>query len=341
MEKKKYRRLSEEERIKIEVLLQEKRSANYIAKVLGRHRSTISREIRKWVVHPTDKYNGSQAHFEAVETNRNKTKNPKLERYAHLRRYVYRKLLEGISPELISGRLSIDYPNHALMSISHEAIYQHIYRHPQARINRRLIRCLLFKKTRRRKRYKGLKVSGIKNRTSIDLRPGDVELRIEFGHLEADLIVGRYQSGYICSIVERKTRFTCLFLLPDKKAITMRTLLEACLAAYPALFKKSLTYDNGTEMAEHELFTQNTGIQVYFAHPYSSWERGTNENTNGLVRRHLPKKTDFSKVSLEEVKAIEKWLNDRPRKVLGFLTPREAYNNELAKATDVLKKTNN
>ena len=333
MKRGNYKRLSKKERVTIEVLLREGRSQSYISKVLSRSRSTINREVRKWVRLPQDMYDSELADFEANEYRHYKGKRPRIEREKKLRLYVYRGLKKGHSPELISGRLHQDYPKDETMRLSHESIYKHIYSHPQGRVNKQLIQCLPHHHSRRRKWKKRGKAQGIKNRTSIEQRPEAVNLRVEFGHLEGDLIVGKNQGSYICSLVERVTRFTCLFLLPDKKSETLQRQMIEALGAYPSVFRRSMTYDNGTEMANHEQISKQLGMSIYFAHPYSSWERGTNENTNGLVRRFLPKKTDFRTISKEQLKGIENWLNDRPRKVLGYLTPREAYYKELSKAS--------
>ncbi len=247
-----------------------------------------------------------------------------------MRRYVYSGLIKHLSPELIAGRIKIDHPGNSKMTISYEAIYTHIYNHPQAKLNRKLIKLLLHSKPRRRrpKRPRSERVRII-DAVSIDMRPAHVQLRQEVGHWEGDLMIGVKQSSAIGTLVERKTRYTHIVKLGNRKSETVTKAFENRLNQMEAIFKKTMTYDNGMEMALHLSFTTNTGMLVYFAHPYSSWERGTNENTNGLIRRFLPKGTDFNDVTVEQLQIIENRLNNRPRKVLGFRTPLEMKNFEI------------
>ncbi len=199
------------------------------------------------------------------------------------------------------------------MFISHEAIYRHIYNRPQASLNKKLIKLLVRKKTRRRptKRKRGLG-SKIINQVSIDNRPKHIELREEVGHWEGDLIIGKKHKSAIGTIVERKTRFTLIIKLDSKKADEVAKMFSKKLNQLQEIFKKSMTYDNGIEMAKHEKITQKTGMKIYFAPPYSSWERGTNENTNGLIRRYLPKGTDLNLVDEKKLLSIQEKLNNRP-----------------------------
>jgi IS30 family transposase len=324
MKGKKYRRLSLKERIKIETLLEEKRTKIFIAKQLKRSRSTVSREINKWVEMPGVKYNAELAHWYSVDTNANKRTQDKITLNNKLRIYVYRNLLGKISPEQISGRIKHDYPNDTTMSISHEAIYKHIYSHPQARMNKRLIGLLPYHKSRRRSIKGSKKRKGrIKDGVSIDLRPKHIENRTEIGHWEGDTMVGVGHGSSIGTIVERKSRYTFIVKLKDRKSDTLRKGFAKEFNRLDPKLRKTLTYDNGMEMAAHKELTKQTGIQVYFAHPYSAWERGTNENTNGLIRRYFPKKTDFAKITEEELKIVQDQLNNRPRKILGYKTPSE------------------
>jgi len=163
---------------------------------------------------------------------------------------------------------------------------------------------------------------------SIDQRPKHIELREEVGHWEGDLVIGAKYASAIGTLVERKTRYTYIVKLKDRKSETVTTAFGKPLNKMDSQFRKTMTYDNGMEMANHKSFTQNTGMPVFFAHPFSSWERGTNENTNGLIRRYLPKKTDFNKVKESELKIIQDKLNNRPRKILGFYTPNEMIQKE-------------
>lgn len=324
MEEKKYKRLSLKERIIIETLLGENRSKSFIAAKLNRSRSTITREVNKWVQKPGEKYVAELANWSAEDDYLNKRYNDKIGTYSKLRFYVYKGLLKAWSPEQISGRIKLEYPNDPIMSISHEAIYMHIYSHPQGRINRKLIALLPYHKSRRRS-LKGTKKRGvrIRDQVSIDLRPKHIETRQEIGHWEGDLMIGIKQSSAIGTIVERKSRFTYIVKLKNRKSATVIKGFAKELNKLDQLFLKSMTYDNGLEMAQHKTLTKQTGMQVYFAHPYSSWERGTNENTNGLIRRYFPKGTNFNEVTERQLKQVQNNLNNRPRKILGYKTPSE------------------
>jgi len=324
MKAKKYKRLSLQERVIIETLLQENKSKTYIAQKLKRSRSTISREVNKLVTNPWENYEAKLAHWNAEDYYKNKRNRDKINTYNRLKIYVYRGLLNSWSPEQISGKIKLDYPNDPIMSISYEAIYTHIYAHRQASLNRKLIALLPYHKTmRRRANAKRKRGSKIKDQLSIDQRPKHIEKRVEIGHWEGDLVIGKGQQSAIGTLVERKTRFTYIIKITNRKSATVVKGFIKEFSNTDKLFTKTLTYDNGTEMAYHKLFTKKTGMPVYFAHPYSSWERGTNENTNGLIRRFFPKGTDFNKVSERELKIVQEKLNNRPRKVLGFKTPAE------------------
>jgi len=334
METKKYTRLTLSERVIIETLLKEKRSKSYIAKKLGRSRSTIGNEVNKWIgssfFYPAELANEYARHLNITKRN-----NDKITLNNALKIQVYRGLLNRLSPELISGRLKIVYPDDPDMHISYESIYRYIYAHPQGKVNKKLIKLLLRKKTRRRSNKKRAGPRGkIKDAISIDNRPDAVESRKEVGHWEGDLIIGARHKSCIGSIVERKSRYTLLIKLNDKKSKTVCVEFAKKLNKQPLLFKISMTYDNGTEMAEHKFITQKTGMDIYFAHPYSSWERGTNENTNGLIRRFYPKKTDFNSVDQQDLDCLQDYLNNRPRKVLGYHTPKEIYHYELTKLNE-------
>ena len=327
---KKHRRLSLKERVIIQTLLNEKKTKAYIAKTLSRTPSTISREINKWVQNKEDNYDAELAHWNAKDDYANKRNRDKISTYSLLRFFVYKGLLSNWTPEQISGRLKELHPNDPIMSISHEAIYRYIYTRPQASLNKKLIKLLVRKKTRRipskKKRGKG---SVIVNQVSIDNRPKHIELRHEVGHWEGDLVIGKDNKSAIGTIVERKTRFTLILKLNSKKADEVADVFSKMLNQLNAKFKKSMTYDNGIEMARHQKITEKTGMKIYFAHPYSSWERGTNENTNGLIRRYLPKGTNFNEISENQLQIIQQKLNNRPRKIIGYKTPQEMINIEL------------
>ena len=326
MEPKNYKRLSLSERVVIETLIGEKRTKSYIAKKLNRSRSTIGNEINAWIKNPEDRYKAELADSYAKEWNESKHFD-KLSQSKELKRQVYRGLLSNLSPESIAGRLGLVYPDTPRMNISHETIYKHIFSQPQSKVGRKLIQLLTRSNSTRHRRRKGAgkKSQSIKDRISIDNRPGLIDQRLEIGHWEGDLMIGPNQNSCIGTIVERKTRFTFLIKLPNKKSETVCNAFAHRLCMLPEVYRKTMTYDNGTEMAQHKILTEKTGMDVYFAHPYSSWERGTNENTNGIVRRFFPKKTDFNYIGNMELANLQNRLNNRPRKVLGYYTPREMF----------------
>jgi IS30 family transposase len=332
MEVKKYRRLTLKERVIIQTLLEEKRSKSYIAKYLNRSRSTVTREVNKLVKKLTDKYDADLSFWCAKDDYLNKRNLDKISTHKALKFYVYRGLLSNWTPEQIAGRIKKDNPNNDIMSISHESIYKHIYTRPQASLNKKLIKLLVRGKSRRKplinRRKKGSKIL---NQVSIDNRPKHIELRNEIGHWEGDLIIGKDHKSVIGTIVERKSRYTIIVKVNSKKADEVAKMFIKKLNKLHPSLKKSMTYDNGTEMAKHELITLKTGMNIYFAHPYSSWERGTNENTNGLIRRFLPKGTNFKEISENYLQNIQDKLNNRPRKIISYNTPQEILNFELKK----------
>lgn len=326
------KRLTLNERIVIETLLGENKSKSYIATHLKRCRSSISREINKWIRIPTDKYNAELAHWYAKDGYLNKRNLDKINTYKRLKLFVYKGLLSGFSPEQIAGRIKVEYPNDAVMSISYEAIYQHIYRHRQSYLGKKLIKLLPYHHHKRRdKRKFGINRTRIKNQVSIDNRPKHIELRDEIGHWEGDLMIGVGQKSAIATVVERKTRYTFILKIDNRKSKTVTKAFAKSLNTLPQYIRKTMTYDNGMEMANHKWLTNNTGMEIFFAHPYSSWERGTNENTNGLIRRFFPKGTDFRKITFEQLRQAQNSLNNRPRKVLGYKTPSEIMKDEMKK----------
>ena len=330
MLRKKTCRLTLKERIQIETLLEENKSKSYIAKTLKRARSTSTREVNKWVQTDKDKYSAELAYWCAKDDYLNKRNTDKIAIHKKLRLYVYKGLLSQWTPEQIAGKLKLEYPNDPIMSISHESIYRYIYTQPQARLNKKLINQLVRKKTRRRppKKRRGTG-SKIINQISIDSRPKHIHLREEVGHWEGDLVIGKNHKSAIGTIVERKTRFTLIIQLKSKKAMEVANEFSKILNKLNPIYKKTMTYDNGIEMARHEKINKKTGMKIYFAHPYYSWERGTNENTNGLIRRYLPKGTDFNQISRKQLLNIQEKLNNRPRKIIGYKTPKEMMDNEL------------
>ena len=320
MEKKR-NRLTFAERVIIETLLAQKASILNIARQLGRNRTSIHKEVKKWVIKPTDKYNAELAQFCAKEYYLNKRNLDKINTFFKLKVFVYKGLLNDFSPEQIAGSIKNLHPNDPIMSISHEAIYQHIYRHRQSRLGRKLIKLLPYSHSKRRNKKRfGSKRSRIKDAVSIELRP-NIQDRKQLGHWEGDQIVGVGHKSAIATMVERKTRYTYIIFLKDRTSETMTKAVAETLNNLIPEARKTMTYDNGMEMANHKWLTEHTGMDIYFAHPYSPWERGTNENTNGLIRRYFPKKTDFNNITEQQLKQAQNRLNNRPRKVLKYKTP--------------------
>ncbi len=300
---------------------------------LGRHRATISREIKRNSGKSGYRAFSASRRAQAAAASRRKGK-ARLNKDKRLRTYVINKLKHQWSPRTISERLKMEYPLDMTMRISHQAIYSYIYVLPRGELKRTLIKALRQEHAYRRKRRKGNSTETrgkIADMLSIEERPEEVADRTVPGHWEGDLILGKHKRSALGTLVERTTRYTILVPLGDKKdAVSVRKAYAKAFRSISAELKKTLTYDQGKEMSEHQRFTVDTGIQVYFAHPASPWERGTNENTNGLVRQYFPKGTDFSKVSVREIKQVQRKLNNRPRAVLDYLKPDEVFNNLVA-----------
>lgn len=236
--------------------------------------------------------------------------------------YLIQKLW---TPEQIAKRLKIVYPSDMDMRISHETIYSYLYILPRSTLKKELISSLRRKHVNRRSRKTRQKTAPIQDYLSIEERPVEVADRIVPGHWEGDLLMGAMNKSAIGTLVERTTRFTFLVKLENKDTTTVREAFAKEFRHLPRELRRTLTYDQGQEMAEHKLFTKDTDITVFFAHPHSPWERGTNENTNALVRQFFPKGTNFNKISKERLKEIQEMLNDRPRKIHNFYTPNEVF----------------
>jgi len=322
MKDKKYTRITESERFQIEVLLLKRTSIKEIAKLLNRPISTVFREIQRGKKVHGGKYIASTVHRDAKIRNRLKRIEPKIMLNDKLRFYIYRRLLLGWSPEQIANKVKLDYPLDPNMRISYESIYKWIYCQDNYLFRKKLITLLPYKKPKRaagQKRH--IYMGKIIDRTSINERPEHVDLREEPGHWEGDLIIGKGKDSAIGTLVERKTRYTIIIPLKSRESKHVVSLFAQELNKLPTVFRKSLTYDNGVEMSAHKTFTSMTKMPVFFTHPYSSWERGTNENTNGLIRRFFPKKTNFNHIDQDKIKEVQHLLNHRPRKVLDWRSP--------------------
>jgi len=328
-----YRRITNNEREEISRSLAIGRSYAEIANELGRHRTTIYREINR---------NSGKSGYRAFSASRRaqdsagsrRRGKTRLEKSERLRTYVLQRLKQQWSPRAISERLKIEYPLDMEMQISHEAIYQYIYVLPRGELKRTLIQALRQEHAYRHKKKtsKPTETRGqIADMLSIEERPVEVEDRTVPGHWEGDLILGKNKRSALGTLVERTTRYTILVPLGDKKdAVSVREAFATAFRSLPGALKKSLTYDQGKEMSEHQRFSIDTGIKVYFAHPSSPWERGTNENTNGLLRQYFPKGTDFTSIPVSEIERVQLLLNDRPRAVLSYLKPDEVINDLVA-----------
>lgn len=324
---KEYSQLSLEERDKITLMRAEGKKASEIAHALDRDKSTISRELNRNASPEYKLYMSHRAQGRYEERRKQASRRPRLKNDLTMG-YVIGKLKEGWSPEQIAGRIGID--NHGI-SISHEAIYQYIYDH-RTEDRQELIDCLRRAHSKRKKKAIGRRVKKTKipNRISIEERPASVETRRQFGHWEGDSLVSRKSMVCLNSLVERKSRLLILTKLDRKSAEETSNTVIRRLKDLPAKARRTLTMDNGTENAKHEEITSSLEIKCYFAHPYASWERGTNEHVNGLVRWYLPKGTDFSKILDEQIAMIESLINKRPRKCLGFKTPIEVASSFVA-----------
>lgn len=301
-------------------MLADNQSMRKISQALGRSPSTISRELKRNASPEYQLYLSHRAECRAAARRKHARRRPRLKQ-ASILAYVQAKLALGWSPEQIAGRIGIDHPD---LSISHEAIYQYIY-HPRTEGRRQLIRCLRRAHRRRKPRTLGRRErrTKIPNRVPIDERPVAVEGRRQFGHWEGDSLVSRQSRVAINTLVERKTRLLLLTQLDRKTAEATSQAIVSRLEGWPPNARRTLTLDNGTENARHEELTASLGLRCYFAHPYASWQRGTCENTNGLIRWYLPKGTDFRNITEEQLAHIESLINNRPRKCLGFKTPIE------------------
>ena len=317
---KPYKHLSQEEREIIANLLSGGSSLGDIAKAVGRNKGTISREIKRNCPPERRRYVPCRAHARACERKTNANTHERLKN-ALVRQYVKDGLAEGWSPEQISGRIQIDHPR---QSIHHEAIYQYIY-HPRNPDRLEMIQLLRRAHKKRRNKSIGRKVrkATIPNKKPIDDRPKSVEGRRQYGHWEGDSLISRKSKAALNTLVERKSRLVLITKLPRKGAEETNQAIIERLKKLPAKGRLTLTLDNGTENAKHEQLTAKLGIRCYFARPYASWERGTNENANGLIRWYLPKGTDFRTITPEQIVRVENLLNNRPRKCLGYRTPLE------------------
>jgi transposase, IS30 family len=325
------RYLDREQRYELARLRELGLSLRQIAARLGRSPSTVSRELARNADPRTGGYQPERAHRLAWERQRR----PKPSRLAAdpvLRGRVQQLLDRRFSPEQVSGRLKVLHPDDPAMRVSHETIYQSIYVYPRGGLRRELQACLRTGRDTRRRRGRREMRGGIVDAVPIGSRPAEVEGRLVPGHHEGDLIMGsKASNSAVGTIVERVTGYlTLLPLHGGRDAARVADAIIEHMTALPPWFARTLTWDRGCEAAHHKRVTAATGIQVYFADPHAPWQRGSNENINGLLREYLPKGTDLRPYTPAQLQAIAAELNDRPRKRLGFRTPAEEFAKLLA-----------
>ena len=321
--------LCAEEREIISRELSRQRSARYIGKLLGRHHSTIAREIER---------NGGAADYRACagqeryESFKARPKERKLAASSRLHDAVNEGLKQKWSPEQVSARLVKEYPDDPEMRVSHETIYQTLYLQAKGELRTQLKLALRQGRARRVPRSRETLSRGkIPDMVNISERSAEADDRAVPGFWEGDLIIGKGGKSQIATLVERTSRFTMLVRIPyDRCADRVAALLARKMETLPEFLRNSVTWDQGKEMARHADFTVRTGLPVYFCDPHSPWQRGTNENTNGLLRQYFPKGADLSLHTQEELDKVAAELNGRPRETLNWRKPIEVFDELIA-----------
>lgn len=318
-----YTRVTDIERSQIHVLRQAGKGNNEIARIIGRDKGTVSREVRR--NKGLKGYRHQQAHRKARE----RAERPGPRRFTEeVRLDAEEKLRKGWTPEQVCGRAEREGRAH----VCKETVYKHVY--ADAKAGGGLWKNLPRAKRKRRRRCPRQEGRGrgmIPGRRGIETRQPEVELRIAVGHWEGDLVVGAHATGYLVTLVERVTRYTLVGWSATKEADEVKCVVIRLLAAI-GVACTGITFDNGKEFARHAEIAAALNADVFFARPYHSWERGTNENTNGLIRRLYPKSESFASIGEADLRRIDTFLNDRPRKCLGWRTPREVMDAFLAAA---------
>lgn len=295
-------------------------SMSAIARSLGRAPSTVTREVAA---------NGGREGYRAWAAHQRARAQVRRPKHFKLRSgpllvEVSLRLLQLWSPDEIAGRLRTDYPDDPGMRVSHETIYQSLFVQGRGELRRELARCLRSGRTTRRSQGRVEGRGRIPGMVMLSDRPAEADDRAVPGHWEGDLILGAGSRSAVGTLVERSTRFVMLLHLGnDKTAINVEKAMRSAVMTLPDELRRSITWDQGAEMSAHRTFTTKTGIPIYFCDPHSPWQRGSNENTNGLLRQYLPKGTELAGVSAAELQRIQRSLNDRPRKTLGYMTPSE------------------
>ena len=326
-----YRHLNDHDRDVIAQLRSSGFSASAIARELGRDKSTISRELVRNRVRSGSRrfvrfHYFSSAASKIAKQRRTDAKAclPRLLDHQRLLNYVKRGLKRRWSPEQISGRIRLDHPNDSGMNVSHQTIYQWL--RDDKKCGGNWYQLLRQGNRKRRKKYgSSLRRYRIQNRVSIESRPQVANRRQRLGDWEGDTVEGKNHQGRLLTLVDRKSRFTLSLKLKSKYSREVIGAVERALKPLAREKRMTLTLDNGTEFTYFQQIEARLKTKVYFAHPYSSWERGTNENTNGLLRQYFPKLTNFKEISHQQLAAAVKQLNNRPRKCLNWRTPKEVF----------------
>jgi transposase, IS30 family len=323
-------RLSLEERVEIRLALDKGLSLRAVAGALGRCPSTISREVRA---------GGGRADYRPVDAQRRsieRARRPKPTKLASnpaLCARVVADLERLWSPQQIAACLKAEFGDDGAMTVSHETIYKSLYVQGRGELRKELARCLRSGRAQRRPRGRVEKRGKIPDMVMISERPAEVADRAVPGHWEGDLIVGSKSGSAIGTLVERSTRFVMLLHLADQPAETVRLAMTKQILTLPEQLRRSVTWDQGHEMSQHVHFKLETNTAVYFCDPHSPWQRGSNENTNGLLRQYFPKSTDLSVHTPADLDAAAASLNSRPRQTLGWMTPSQKFA-ELVASTD-------
>jgi IS30 family transposase len=323
-------RLSLEDRIEIQLGVERGKSFRTIAIELGRAPSTIAREVG---------HHGGREHYKAVtahEDARRAARRPKSCKLTTLalRTEVEQRLLQLWSPQEIAAKLRTEFAAQPEMWVSHETIYKSLYVQGRGELRRELHRCLRTGRAQRRHRGRTETRGHIPNMVMISERPAEIEDRAVPGHWEGDLLMGANNNSAIGTLVERATRFVMLLHLPHgRSAEAVRDAMTTKILTLPEALRRSITWDQGKEMAQHATFTIETGIPIYFCDPHSPWQRGSNENTNGLLRQYFPKGISLRRFTSADLDAAADSLNGRPRQTLGWQTPAEKLNELLVATT--------
>jgi transposase, IS30 family len=319
-----YKHLTTQDRAIIMTMRDDLCSIRSIAKRLCRSASTIGRELKR--TSGAGAYDANLAHSQCQARRLTLRCMPKLHPDGVLFQVVRHQLNLLWSPQQIARKLRLLWPDNPEKSVSHETIYNAIYLHPRGELKRELIACLRHHNQARKPRSRGAdRRSQIPDMQSIHIRPPEVESRLIPGHWEGDLIKGAGNRSSVGTLVERTTGFVVLAKMDNATTKAVVDSFAAVLNREPAAMRKTMTYDQGREMHGHKILTERTGVQIYFADPHSPWQRGSSENTNGLLRQYMPKGSDLSIYSQDELDAIALSLNTRPRARLGFESPLVVY----------------